>query len=190
VFIGSGRGSGSSSKCRRLTLQSRGRHPASRAPPLISNVERHEEAVAFLLLMSFRSASQMRVACVAPAPSVTARGLPPKLNDALATNRHVPKKEGQACAASAPTPRHRTASTSQFVVGASRRSAAPGSRFWGAARGGAELAHLPRPELRSTTHSRAARPVSSVVLGSAPPNYSIERTSQGLRPCAASHVKR
>jgi hypothetical protein len=156
----------------------------------MSNVERHGEFVASSLLMSLCSASQMRLACVAGQPSVAACDLPPKLNTALAINRHAPKDERQACPASAPTQHHRAASASQFEVGASRRSAAPGSRSWGAAKGGAELARLSRHELRSTTVSRTARLVKPPVLRSAPPNYSIERTSQGLRPCAASHVKR
>jgi hypothetical protein len=155
----------------------------------MSNVERHEEAVAFLLLMSVHSASQMRVACVAAEPPVTARCMPAKLDAALAANRQAPTKEGPARPASAPTQRHRTAGASQFLVGAPRRSAAPGSRSWGAARGGAELARLSRPELLSTTRSRAARLVSTVVFGGAPLNSSIERTSPG-KPAAASHVKR
>jgi hypothetical protein len=138
------------------------------------------------LLISLRSASQIQFACVAAEPSVIARCLPPKLNTALATNRHAPK-EGQARPASAPTQPDRTASGSQSVVGASRRL---NSQFWGAARGSAGVARRSRPELRSTLHSWAARLASSVVLGSAMPNYSIERTSQGLRPCAASHVRR
>jgi hypothetical protein len=152
----------------------------------MSNVEHHEESVAFLLLMSLRSASQMRVACVAVEPSVTARCLPPKLNAALATNRHPSKQEGQACPASVLAQRHRTAGGSEFMVGASRRLS---SQFWGAARGSAGLAHLSRPELRSTTLSRASRLTSPVLLGGAMLNPSIERTSPGL-PGAASHVKR
>jgi hypothetical protein len=139
------------------------------------------------LLMSLRSASQIEFTCLAAKPSVTACGLSPKLNTALAANRNVAKEEGQAGSASAPTQPHPAVSGSQPVVGASRRLS---SQFWGAARGSAGIARLPRHELRSATLSLAAPPVSSVLIGGAMPNYSIERTSQGLRPCAASHVKR
>jgi hypothetical protein len=54
---------------------------------------------------------------------------------------------------------------SQFVVGASRRSAAPGSQYWSAAEyGSAGVARLRRPELRSTMLSRVSRQASSVPL--------------------------
>jgi hypothetical protein len=72
------------------------------------------------------------------------------------------------------------------VVGASRRLS---SQFWGAAKGSAGVARLSRPELRYTTLSRAAPPVSSVLCAGAMLNPSIERTSPG-KPGAASHVKR
>jgi hypothetical protein len=79
---------------------------------------------------------------------------------------------------------------SQFVVGASRRSAAPGSQYWSAARdGSAGVARLQRPELRSAMLSRVSRQASSVAFGSVMPNPSIERTRPG-KPGRASHVKR
>ena len=154
--------------------------------PLMSNVEHHEEFVAFLLLMSLRSASQIQFACVAGEPSVAARCLPPWLNTALAAHRHASKDEGQARHASAPERCHRTAGGGQSVIGASRRLS---SQLWGAARGSAGVARLSRPELRSTTLSRASRLGGRVLLGGAMLNPSIERTSPG-KPGAASHVKR
>jgi hypothetical protein len=79
---------------------------------------------------------------------------------------------------------------SQFLVGASRRSAAPGSQYGGAAGySSAGVARLLRPALRSTRLSRASRQASSVACGSAMPNPSIERTRPG-KPGRASHVKR
>jgi hypothetical protein len=79
---------------------------------------------------------------------------------------------------------------SQFVVGASRHSAAPGSQYWSAAEyGSAGVARLSRPELRSTMLSRVLRQASSVACGSVMPNPSIERTRPG-KPGRASHVKR
>jgi hypothetical protein len=79
---------------------------------------------------------------------------------------------------------------SRFVVGASRRSAAPGSQFGGAAGyGSAGVARLRRPELRSTMLSRVSRQASSVAFVGAMPNPSIERTRPG-KPGRASHVKR
>jgi hypothetical protein len=129
----------------------------------------------------------MQVACVAAEPSVTARCLPPKLNTALATNRRASKVEGQACPASAITQSHRSAGGNESVVGASRPLS---SQLWGAARGSAGLARLSGPELRSSTLSRASRVASPALLGGAMLNPSIERTSKGLRPFAASHVKR
>jgi hypothetical protein len=78
----------------------------------------------------------------------------------------------------------------QVVVGASRRSAAPGSQYWSAAKdGSAGLARLRRPELRSTMLSRASRQASSVAFTGATPNPSMERTLSG-KPVSASHVKR
>jgi hypothetical protein len=79
---------------------------------------------------------------------------------------------------------------SQFVVGASRRSAAPGSQYWSAARdGSAGVACLLRPELRSTTLARVSQQARPVAFGSVMLNPSIERTRPG-KPGRASHVKR
>jgi hypothetical protein len=79
---------------------------------------------------------------------------------------------------------------SQFAVGASRRSAAPGSQYWGAAGyGSAGVTCLLRPELRSTMLSRGSRQARSVACRSVMPNPSIERTRPG-KPGRASHVKR
>ena len=155
------------------------------------------------LLMSLRSASQIQFACVAAEPSVTARCLPPRLNTALAAQRHAPKEGGQACASSAPTLPHRTARDSQSVVGASRRLS--GQKLGAATKGSAAAVHLPAPARLSRATQCLARSESTSAsqdmgassrvwrqgaLSRAMPNYSIERTSQGLRPCAASHVKR
>jgi hypothetical protein len=78
----------------------------------------------------------------------------------------------------------------QFMVGASRRSAAPGSQYGGAAEyGSAGLARLRDLEVRS---AKLAPPYHLGNTEAAPrvmPNYSIERTSPG-KPGLASHVKR
>ena len=86
----------------------------------------------------------------------------------------------------------RSSEVCMSVVGASRRSAAPGVQFIGAAgyygSSGLVLCHGV-----GAVGGRSPRPYrseSSVARHRAMPNPSIERTSQGLRPCAASHLKR
>jgi hypothetical protein len=87
----------------------------------------------------------------------------------------------------------RTSGQCQFLVGASRRSAAPGSRSVGAAEYGSSVFLLDR-EARAIG-SRRSRPYRLALSGAghrARPNPSIERTSYSwLRQLqAASHVKR
>jgi hypothetical protein len=72
----------------------------------------------------------------------------------------------------------------QWVVGASRRLK---SQQLGAAKNGsARSASVPRAEYITQENAGVSRLARSVAVPSAMPNYSIERTSQGLRPCAAS----
>jgi hypothetical protein len=74
------------------------------------------------------------------------------------------------------------------VVGASRRLK---SQPLGAAtEGSADLESVPRPRHIAQENARVSRLARSEAVPSAMPHYSIERTSHGLRPCAASHVKR
>jgi hypothetical protein len=76
------------------------------------------------------------------------------------------------------------------VVGASRRSAAPGGRSVGAAGYGSLILSRRRVGAIGGKRSRPYRLASSEARHRALPNPSIERTAQGLRPRAASHVKR
>ena len=81
---------------------------------------------------------------------------------------------------------------SRFVVGALRRSAAPGSQFVGAAEYGSRVLSLRcyPAAMRARSECRALQHM--VQPPCARPNHSIERTSSGkLRlPPAAAHVKR
>jgi hypothetical protein len=90
---------------------------------------------------------------------------------------------------------HRTIATSRSfgffmsVVGASRRSAAPGSQFVGAAGYGSVVLLAVEVGAVGNTQARPYRPASSVACQRAMPNPSIERTRPG-KPGRASHVKR
>ena len=141
----------------------------------MSNVEHHVGPASSWLLMRLRSAPQSQLVCEASRPFESgafvatsrlrgARCLPRKLNTSPAPHRGVEQEEGHGRVASEPRVRDRAACQSQSVVGASRRSAAPGGQYWGAARGSAGLAHLFRPELRSTMLSRSSRLATSVAL--------------------------
>jgi hypothetical protein len=79
---------------------------------------------------------------------------------------------------------------SQFVVATSRRSAAPGSQFGGAAGYGSSGFRLVvrQAPLAASAPGLIVRPVLWLAIP-AMPNPSIERTSPG-KPGAASHVKR
>jgi hypothetical protein len=87
--------------------------------------------------------------------------------------------------------RHCSARSRSVVVGAPRRSAAPGSQFVGAAEYGSSESCLvvSLAPLAASAPSLIVRPVLRLAIP-AMPNPSIERTSKGLRPFAASHVKR
>jgi hypothetical protein len=75
----------------------------------------------------------------------------------------------------------------QWLVGASRRLKS--QRLSAALNGSARSASVARAQYIAQENARVSRLASSVVVPSAMPNYSIERTSPG-KPGAASHVKR
>jgi hypothetical protein len=78
----------------------------------------------------------------------------------------------------------------RFMVGASRRSAAPGSQYRGTAEyGSAGLACLRGLEVRSAKLAPPYHLGNTETGPRAMPNYSIERTRPG-KPGRASHVKR
>jgi hypothetical protein len=83
-----------------------------------------------------------------------------------------------------------SARSQSVVVGASRRSAAPGSQFMGAAGyGSSEFCSVVRSApLAPSAPGFIVRPVLWLAIP-AMPNYSIERTRPG-KPGRASHVKR
>jgi hypothetical protein len=101
-------------------------------------------------------------------------------------------------------PRRGRHAPGQWVVVASRRSAAPGSQELSAAmevsagpacaassaRMATKSPCLAKPERLPIQNAGSSRSGEAAASPSVMPNPSIERTSQGLRPCAASHVKR
>jgi hypothetical protein len=85
----------------------------------------------------------------------------------------------------------RTSGQCQFVVGAPRRSAAPGGQSVGAAGYGSSVFSFCHEAFAiGTRRSRSYRLALPGAGHRARPNPSIERTLSGLRPPSASHVKR
>jgi hypothetical protein len=150
----------------------------------MSNVEHHESCEMFSLPLSLlsslkiqRVASKVR-ACAVPVfvvPLCEPKGWPHPVGQ----HRSVARQARRQCL---------VCHQSQSVVGASRRleSQSVGAAGYGSL--GPE--RCLRAGAVGTKKSRPYRLASSVARHRVMPNYSIERTSQGLRPCAASHVKR
>jgi hypothetical protein len=134
-------------------------------------------------------------ACATATRSVTARSHAPKPMPLFSAARCCTQGEspfgraGLVCSALSRQQFARHA-PSQFVVGASRRSAAPGSQFVGAAEYGSFYVSLCRQAgAIGSRWSRPYRLAPSVARHPAMPNPSIERTCPG-KPGQASHVKR
>ena len=166
--------------------------------PLISNVGHHGKFEMFSLRLSLRSKLKCEPVCAA-----SKHGLPRA--NAFAGNasllawhrsfalRNAPP--GQAGALRLASAVHRSLATSRSsgfcmsVVGAPRRSAAPGSQSVGAAGYGSSVLPLGEAGAVGSKRPRPYRLAPSVACHRAMPNPSIERTCPG-KPGHASHVKR
>jgi hypothetical protein len=173
------------------TLPSRGRHKGyALAPPLMSNVGHHESPEVFSLPPSLHPSPQAQpvaaavyavfVAVASPSRGAPRGGRRVHQCSVIQHRGITPQKRRQVLACR----------QSQSVVGAPRRSAAPGSRSLGAA----EYGSLGPKRCREAgviagKKCRPYRLASSVAHQSAMPNPSIERTRPG-KPGRASHVKR
>jgi hypothetical protein len=168
----------------------------------MSNVGHHGKFKMFSLPLSLRPSLSLHVAAsrfstapsFAPAKYVQFESTTPRLaaHRGVAPKMAAPAQPGSLRVAGAV---HRTrAITRSFgfcksVVGASRRSAAPGSQSVESRR---HRRRAPCQRWYAAANPGRSAPcrLGHRARSRAMPNPSIERTSQGLRPCAASHVKR
>jgi len=175
------------------TLQSTGRHPASRVPPVISNVGHHGSFAMFSLLRSFRSKSKCEHVCVKSRRRLQGNALLFAQHRGLALKNAALVRAGSlrlACAGQRPLGITRSFGFCMSVVGASRRSAAPGGQAVGAAGYGSSRLSLCRGAVViGGRRSRPYRLASPVARQRAMPNPSINRTCPG-KPGHAGYLKR